>query len=122
MKTRKLRAKPAFRSAFDWAASGHRLRVTRLALGISEKDAASAYGVTLKTYRKYENGGQQRGQAFLDFAEKYDISLNWLVGGMPAHLGPHLSKNRGSKIAILPVITANERQRRDRALVAFSCA
>jgi transcriptional regulator with XRE-family HTH domain len=118
MKARKLRAK----FTFDWAASGRRLRVTRLALGISEKDAASAYGVTLQTYRKYENGAPERGSAFVDFAEKYDVSIDWLICGTSARLGSHLTKNRGGKIAILPVINANERQRRDRALVAFSCA
>ena len=33
-----------------------RLRVTRLTLGITEVEAAEGYGVTLRTYRKWESG------------------------------------------------------------------
>jgi hypothetical protein len=31
----------------------HRLRVTRLTLGITESEAPAAHGVTLRTYRKW---------------------------------------------------------------------
>jgi hypothetical protein len=35
-----------------WARSGYRLRVTRLALGITEKQAAAAAEITARTWRK----------------------------------------------------------------------
>ena len=35
----------------DYRAAGHRLRVTRLTLGVTELEAAAAHGVTLRTYR-----------------------------------------------------------------------
>jgi transcriptional regulator with XRE-family HTH domain len=35
---------------------GHRLRVTRIAFGISEQEVADILGVSLPTYRKYERG------------------------------------------------------------------
>jgi transcriptional regulator with XRE-family HTH domain len=87
---------------FSWRLCGHRLRVTRLTLGITEKEAAAAHGVTVNTYRKWEAGGRQRGGRFVDFAEKYDVSLNWLVGAEAAQIGSHLAKRAKGKIAILP--------------------
>jgi transcriptional regulator with XRE-family HTH domain len=35
---------------------GRRLRVARIALGISEQEAADAHGITLATYRRREAG------------------------------------------------------------------
>jgi predicted DNA-binding protein (UPF0251 family) len=36
-----------------------RLRLVRLVLGISEEEAAAAYGVRVATYRRYEEGARQ---------------------------------------------------------------
>jgi transcriptional regulator with XRE-family HTH domain len=46
-------------SEFSWPEIGRRFRVARLVLGLTEQEAADAYGVTLRTYRKWEAGGQQ---------------------------------------------------------------
>ena len=43
---------------FDDRAFGHRLRVTRLALGITEAEAAKAAGRSVATWRKYEATGK----------------------------------------------------------------
>ena len=99
---------------FSWRLRGHRLRVTRLALGITEKEAADAHGVSLQTYRRWEAGGQQRGSQFVDFAEKYNVSLNWLVCGETAHIGAHLAKHTSSKVAILPAKGTQYRRARQR--------
>ena len=80
---------------FSWRLRGHRLRVTRLALGITEKEAADAHGVSLQTYRRWEAGGQQRGSQFVDFAEKYNVSLNWLVCG---ETGPIWRSTRAARL------------------------
>jgi transcriptional regulator with XRE-family HTH domain len=105
----------ALRGAPDphsWKAAGHRLRVTRLALGLTEQQVAKAYGVSLRTYRGYEAGKRQRDNGgWLRFAEKFDVDLDWIVVGAQARIGKHL---RNSKVAILPVITAEERIRRAR--------
>ena len=37
-------------------AYGRRLRLTRIALDITEAEAAAAHGVTLRTYRRWEAG------------------------------------------------------------------
>ena len=101
----------AKRARYSWKACGRRLKVTRIALGISEQEAAEAHGVTLKTYRAYEAGAPQRGSyGWQGFAEKYNVSVDWLVSGVGARLAPHLSKNIGGKVAILPVVTARRRQ------------
>ena len=93
---------------------GHRLRVTRLALGLSEVEAAKAFRVSLRTYRKkWEAGLPFRGghRGFVSFAKKYGVSPNWLVGGISDGLDPHLTMNRGSKLAILPLKTTPEGRR-----------
>jgi transcriptional regulator with XRE-family HTH domain len=96
---------------FSWRLCGHRLRITRIALGLTEKEAADAHAVSLRTYRKWENGGRQRGSGFLKFAEKFDVSLNWLVGGEPADVGAHLAKHASGKVAILPAMGRKYRAR-----------
>jgi transcriptional regulator with XRE-family HTH domain len=95
-----------------WEAFGHRLRVTRIALEISEQEAAKAFGVTLRTYRKYEAGGHQRGNGASDFAEAYDVSLDWLCHGEGDGLSAHLRKNVGRKVAILPLCSAKRRRQK----------
>jgi len=96
--------------SYDWRAWGHRLMVTRLALGISEQEAADAYGVTLRTYRGYEAGKRSRGGGWMDFAEKYDVSIDWLCSGDPGYLRPHLTKGTRGKIAILPAMSSRQRR------------
>ena len=41
-------------------AYGRRLRLTRIALDITEAEAAAAHGVTLRTYRRWEAGSPAR--------------------------------------------------------------
>jgi transcriptional regulator with XRE-family HTH domain len=90
------------RREYDWRAAGHRLRVTRIALGITERQAADAYGVTVRTYRKYEAGQPQRPSCgFVVFANRYQVSLDWLVRGETAAIGRHLAAG-AEKVAILP--------------------
>jgi transcriptional regulator with XRE-family HTH domain len=65
------------------AAFGNRLRLVRHALGLSEEEAAKAYGRTLKTYQRYEAGAPQRGthHKLVGFAARYNVSLDWLFEG-----------------------------------------
>src|SRR5262249_51649755 len=86
-----------------WLDYGHRLRVTRIVLGISENEAAAAHGVTLATYRKWEDGRPPRScKSYLVFAAKYDVNLDWLIAGEAAYIGSHLSKLAPGKVALLP--------------------
>lgn len=90
---------------------GHRLRVTRIALGITEAEAAAAHDVTLKTYRRYEEGHQPLGlDGIIKFGDKFDVHLNWLGAGQPDELGSHLTKAAKGKVYILPLITASRRE------------
>lgn len=92
--------------------SGHRLHVTRLVLGITEKEAAAAFGVLLETYRRYEAGAYQKtGTPLLRFAKKYRVSLDWLIAGDAGQIKPHLSEEAPGKIAILPVMGSDSRRR-----------
>ena len=94
-----------------WQAISERLRIVRIALGLSEKEAAEAFGVTLRTYRRYEAGGAVPGKHWLRFCDRYRISVNWLLLGDGRGLGPHLA--RRGKVAILPVINSYRRSQRD---------
>jgi hypothetical protein len=63
-------------------ALAHRLRLLRAALQISEQEAADAFGVTLRTYRKYERAlSSTRTKHLLEFADTFDVSVGWLIAG-----------------------------------------
>lgn len=94
-----------------WRGCAHRLRVTRIALGITEQAAAAAHGVTLATYRRYEAGYPQRDGAVLRFADTFHVSIDWLCLGEAARVGAYLSKGAPGKVAILPVRSARWRSR-----------
>jgi transcriptional regulator with XRE-family HTH domain len=62
---------------------GLRLRVKRLASGITEVEAAATCRITLRTYRRWEAGRPSRGghAGLLAFAKKCDANVCWLFGG-----------------------------------------
>jgi transcriptional regulator with XRE-family HTH domain len=62
---------------------GRRLNAARLALKLSEQEAANAMRITVKTYRKWEAGGLKRGGMahIVSFCEAYDVSASWLLAG-----------------------------------------
>jgi transcriptional regulator with XRE-family HTH domain len=92
----------------SWKRVDHWLRVTRLALGLTEKQAAEAHCVTLATYRKWESGCPQKSSyPTCRFAEKYEVSLDWLVAGDAHIVGRHLAVG---KVAILPFIGPRRRK------------
>lgn len=77
----------------------HRLRVTRIALNITEEEAAAAAGRSVKTWRRYEATGTGHITcAILLFAEHYTIDLEWLFGRKSTG-----HKSMPGKIAILPI-------------------
>lgn len=87
---------------FDYLGLAHRIRVTRLTLGISEQEAAKATGCTLQTWRKWETTGEGRLTCRIRrFADRYDVSLDWLVAGDGGAVGDHLFRTQGN-LAILP--------------------
>jgi ribosome-binding protein aMBF1 (putative translation factor) len=68
-----------------YRAFAERLRFARAQLGISEQEAAAAFGVTVRTYRRYEAGkpaigAQTANNGFADFAGTFGLSLLWLWG------------------------------------------
>ena len=65
-----------------WRDQGHRLRVVRIVLDITEQEAADVCGVTLRTYRRYEQGAKQKSiRPVRNFARHFGVSLSWLVDG-----------------------------------------
>ena len=92
------------RSAINWREAGRRLRVTRLVLGLSEAESCRCIR-RLQTYRKYEAGARQTSMSpSLNFAQKFDVSLDWLVQGEAGGIRSHLAKHSSGKPAILPAV------------------
>jgi transcriptional regulator with XRE-family HTH domain len=81
---------------------GHRLRLARLTLGVTEGEVAAALGITLRTYRRWEARVWPHVQAgpILAFAQMYGVSVDWLVTGDPGGLGSHLSKRTAGKVVL----------------------
>jgi transcriptional regulator with XRE-family HTH domain len=65
-----------------YADFGQRLRLVPHALGLTEQEAADAYGVRRETYLRYEAGAVQRGATgrVLSFAAKF--TCPW-IGSSP---------------------------------------
>lgn len=79
---------------FDYGGFAQRLRQARLALGLTEEQAAASAGRTVKTWRKYEATGRGRiTGAILQFSDLHRISLDWLCCGEgpmpPLRPAPH---------------------------------
>jgi hypothetical protein len=91
---------------------GHRLRVARIVLGLSESEAAASVGVGMRTWRTYEAGRESRNRNAADFqfALRHDVSLDWLFYGEGMCLAAHLVKPARGKVAILPVLSAIKRK------------
>jgi transcriptional regulator with XRE-family HTH domain len=72
-----------------WRAYGRRLHKARSALNISEAEAAAAYEVTLRTYKRWEDGAPQTisSAPMLRFAKRYGVSLAWLMLGQGKFFG-----------------------------------
>jgi len=70
--------------ALYWRDFAERLRRSRVLRGISEKKAAAALCVSVKTYRKWETGQRHRDNHYgiSNFASTFGISLNWLIAGI----------------------------------------
>lgn len=102
---------------------GARMRILRLALGLTEAQAAAAYGVTLGTYQRYEAGAPMHGGTvkLMRFCRRYPaVSLDWLLEGDARGITRELSRPSNSNVAILPVLSRAEQLRRKaRALTAW---
>jgi transcriptional regulator with XRE-family HTH domain len=96
---------------FSWRTVGHRMRLTRIVLGLTAQEAADAYGLTLQTYRKYETGRPQRGtEPTRRFARKYGVSCDWLYDGEWGGIREHLANSAKGKVAILPALSPEQRR------------
>jgi DNA-binding XRE family transcriptional regulator len=87
--------------SIDWAAVSQRLRVARLALGLTEQEAAAELRVTRRTYRKWESGGCRllnHTARWTPFMRKHGLSYDWLIDGDGARVGKRLQRG---KVAIL---------------------
>ena len=92
---------------------GHRLRDTRLVLGITEREAAEAARSTVRTWRKWEIHGCLMMGPLLHLADKYDVNLDWLISGDGGAVRSHLAQHAPGKIAILPAAGPNSRRARE---------
>jgi hypothetical protein len=73
------------RLAAEWRqAFAERLKFAREQLDITEKAAAAAFQITVRTYRKYEAGRRpfrSNHFGFWNFCKFYDVDMTWLIGG-----------------------------------------
>jgi transcriptional regulator with XRE-family HTH domain len=89
-----------------WAKAGQRLRLTRLALGITEKEAAAAAEITVPTWRRWESGGHQKNGLYnyVRFCEKLHVDTVWLMFGAAEASDP--AERRHVRIGRLSVLVA----------------
>ena len=92
----------------DYRAAGHRLRVTRLTLGITEFGSRGGARCHLADLSEVGGGPPATWDEVTvpAFAEKYNVSLDWLSAGEGLGLRHHLSAKTSGKLAILPTMSA----------------
>ena len=104
----------------QWRDQGHRLRVVRIVLDITEQEAADVCGVTLRTYRRYEQGAKQKSiRPVRNLVRHYGVSLGWLFDGEGVLNSEHVGRKATGKVAILPVIGSNFRRCEPRPIAMF---
>jgi hypothetical protein len=88
----------------DWYRDfGERLRATRLVLGITEAEAAAAFLITLRTYRRREAGLMFNDPyGLLSFATKYDICVDWLAAGKGSVAAALTARSRRATFKVVP--------------------
>jgi DNA-binding XRE family transcriptional regulator len=86
----------------------HRLRVARIALGLSEREAADKAGISITQYRACEAGAHELAPA-KHIADTLGICWHWCLSGNGAKIKPHLTNTTG-KVAILPMPGPYDRQ------------
>lgn len=58
-----------------------RLKQLRLSLNLTQKDMAELLGITPRGYRNYELGAREPElSTLIKLADKFNVSLDWLVG------------------------------------------
>ena len=101
--------------SFDYRGFAHRLRVSRIVLGITEAEAAAVAGRSVNVWKKYEATGKGNNTApIMRFVDQYSLSFDWLVTGDGDRISPHLAKRAQGKVVILPVKGPNYRSRQVR--------
>ena len=60
---------------------GTRIRVIRQRMGLTQPDAAAAFGIKYGSYMKYETGSSEPGASALAGFARAGISTNWLLTG-----------------------------------------
>ena len=91
---------------------GPRLRVARIVLGLSEAEAAEECDVSLRTYRRWEEGKVQRGVGTVDFLCSHGL-LDWASSGDGRRIPKRFRRTKGV-LAILPVLNPRTRTLRQR--------
>ncbi len=86
---------------------GHRLRKRRESLGMRKQELASSIGVSLTTIQQYENGQMPKGEFAVRLGQALNCSLDWLLAGRPAALGPEDSEeNAANNLVLVPMVEA----------------
>lgn len=71
----------------DPAPVGRRLRLTRGALRLNQREFASRAGIATNTYGQYETGTRLISpKRAVDLCEQYGLTLDWIYRGDPGNL------------------------------------
>lgn len=66
---------------------GQRLRLTREALRLTQREFASRAGIATNTYGQYETGARLISpKRAIELCEQYGLSLDWIYRGEPGEL------------------------------------
>lgn len=59
---------------------GHRVMIARKAKGLTQRDLAKAFGISLNAFSNYEHGREIKGTMLVKLADILECSVSWLLG------------------------------------------
>ncbi len=81
-----------------------RLKITRSALGLTQKGIATPLSVTREAYTQWETGAREPSwQMAVELCEAYDLSLDWIYRGDMTRLPPGLQDKIRDRLVVVRV-------------------
>jgi transcriptional regulator with XRE-family HTH domain len=89
----------------------HRICIARLALGLTEQQAAERTGMSLQSYQRLEAVGTQQFEPLRTIAHAFNASIDWIADGWQRPTALHAPVRH---VAILPIRELRQRQAKPR--------
>ncbi len=73
---------------------GQRIRLTRVAIGVTQRAVAKALGITREAVTQYETGSRfPKWEHAISMCDSWELSLDWIARGDISQISPGLQRS-----------------------------